>query len=1045
MADINSEEALMKYYQMVEMIDSFGARTILSSTLDSAARNSGGSDVPTNANFYKALMRLLLEVDSRGAYSITKLVEKLKELCKDGSLKSAESDELHKKIIRHIIRVYSTKGEKIDLLDDGKPYQNMYYKEEKNSGVDYMDSLLQIFPKETQSQLKKSNTSLSAVLCTAPILLPQNRNVSKIEFWLNHMPSIVVSRMVPFVDVKFTFERFDNENNKTANSTFSLIKFLEGAKMTFEGANKTLHEANFYDAGQSNEDPTMRRFYHRAGMEVFLSPQTMVNPNKEASDSRYVSITDKMRPYASLKSIDISIQPTFGFMTYKNGSLSFTLHDRSRLTEISDLIRPQLFKGATIWITYGWRHPPEPGNAYANFINNNMMMREAFMVVNTELSFDNVGQVNIKLHIATKGAIQGETNSLASNVGKDINNILNELSTITKNIMKARAAMGGGVSGFKEEVRAFQVIDQAARGTALKYDEVVKGMDQIKKLLSNKKLNNPELKQALTDVSKELSKLYGNGQGNKSLLISSKGLFSKIQNTYEQAVKQKFEAMQEGPDPWLLSNVHANKKGVKDALASKIPDWAINPEIANLLQGASFDYQSDKSASTKLKHTTRIVSFGKLFMNFVGESFAGIDGIDEVQVWFYRLNDSCGPASGMNIAEFPIEVNTIYTKYSDYVYKKRVQNISVQEFLSLVINTQFTDPRAIPYGLRMYYKPYNVSAPDPAERTGIPTTLQNGILERQSKYGVFKYPALEIMIETVHANNTNANQPVDLLTLYEYLEAPEAKKFGSMKLASGADGDRRIMRVHVYDKSVDPYPTESSMLRDKQGFIYEIPASPASKKYFSEQQEIVRKGYAKDQSDKRQQDALSKALRGQQGIRMYKSDAQAVSTEGAFEKMAEFVARGVPTITYGSNGTTIKNCNVSSKADPLLSTANMIRPEGDPNSVQPNGAGFGNMPIRVVPATMTMSSLGCPLANPAQLYFFNFGTGTTIDNFYILTHITHQFGPGKFETNWTFGYSDAYARIEGAPIFVDSLKKFLEDEEDDQTNDNINDAFMNEY
>lgn len=71
--------------------------------------------------------------------------------------------------------------------------------------------------------------------------------------------------------------------------------------------------------------------------------------------------------------------------------------------------------------------------------------------------------------------------------------------------------------------------------------------------------------------------------------------------------------------------------------------------------------------------------------------------------------------------------------------------------------------------------------------------------------------------------------------------------------------------------------------------------------------------------------------------------------------------------------------------------------------------------------------MGCPLATMAQHYFIDFNTGTTLDNLYIVTGLTHQITPGKFETSWQFGYADGYGRYEGAPNIVEQIKKLSSD------------------
>ena len=122
----------------------------------------------------------------------------------------------------------------------------------------------------------------------------------------------------------------------------------------------------------------------------------------------------------------------------------------------------------------------------------------------------------------------------------------------------------------------------------------------------------------------------------------------------------------------------------------------------------------------------------------------------------------------------------------------------------------------------------------------------------------------------------------------------------------------------------------------------------------------------------------------------------------------------VPTIRYGCNGTSIISAHLASKADPRVASVQMQRTMNIRNDAHPAGGGERGFPVRVIPAMLNMTTFGNPLATMAQMYFIDFQTGTTLDNLYILTGLVHTIGPGKFETQWTFGYADAYGVWEGA-------------------------------
>jgi len=72
-----------------------------------------------------------------------------------------------------------------------------------------------------------------------------------------------------------------------------------------------------------------------------------------------------------------------------------------------------------------------------------------------------------------------------------------------------------------------------------------------------------------------------------------------------------------------------------------------------------------------------------------------------------------------------------------------------------------------------------------------------------------------------------------------------------------------------------------------------------------------------------------------------------------------------------------------------------------------------------------MNTLGCPLATMGQKFFIDFGTGTTLDNVYVVTGLSHTFSPGKFETSWTFAFHDAYGVYQDAPNITEQVKDIV--------------------
>lgn len=146
------------------------------------------------------------------------------------------------------------------------------------------------------------------------------------------------------------------------------------------------------------------------------------------------------------------------------------------------------------------------------------------------------------------------------------------------------------------------------------------------------------------------------------------------------------------------------------------------------------------------------------------------------------------------------------------------------------------------------------------------------------------------------------------------------------------------------------------------------------------------------------------------------------------DEVKRHISRMVPTIVYGGNASSVINANLASKQDPLLATTQMqamASKQGKPSVLSSNGSDVGGLPLRVIPASLTLTSLGCPLLTYAQMFFVDFNTGTTIDNVYALTGLTHTIAQGKFESQLTLTFADAYGQFFGAEKVSDYFKKAI--------------------
>lgn len=406
--------------------------------------------------------------------------------------------------------------------------------------------------------------------------------------------------------------------------------------------------------------------------------------------------------------------------------------------------------------------------------------------------------------------------------------------------------------------------------------------------------------------------------------------------------------------------------------------------------------------------TRRYVSFGKVFSSFCLPPLlehAKSQGIEEVQVNFYQLNESCGELSLQNISEFPIDMAMLEEMFATEAEKLGGDMMTISRFMRFVVNAYMGDDRAVGYGLTTYYEDYTPQksemkkkpTPQKKETRKVPKAGGSGVeteekevwvdISGQSfddhlqtwlkKHGTLRHPHVNVLIEVLKKRTTTSN--IDLLT--------EIRNPDSANLP-------RIMKVHVFDSHANPYNNiKNTILRNAQGAYLGLP---------------------KEKIDSRQT------------IMEYDNETQTVTvgdvtivSKSSQNPLIEYVGNTVPTIQVGSNGSLISSIGFSSKLDAKLATALMVPSQKNfrnMNTLSPNGLMMMNssLPVRITDASVSMTSLGCPIADLYQHFYIDFGTGTTLDNIYAATSINHSFGPGKFETTWAFLPVDGYAAFAGA-------------------------------
>jgi len=861
----------------------------------------------------------------------------------------------------------------------------------------------------------KEAPNISIIFSNSVRVSLEQRNVDAVTIFMNGIPSLELARATPFVNIQFFFPRPPRSGNNEIQS-LSLVKFLEGAKKVNENTAESLMvDGASVTAGliasskaAAEQSPT----YSTAGMELFTSPQTLVNADMTDNESlRANPVLDKFRPLLSFNDLEITIVPTKGLMSNKTATMKMTLHDRSRLSEVAELIRPDMYALNEIMIEYGWHHPDGESivgtdNPYGDLING-MRLKEKFGIINSSFTFTDAGAVEITLKLSMRGSIAFDT-ELISSTDKFSGNTMKEIEKLQELVGKLREKVFPQ-SAKSKEIRGVQILDAASDATSYftLSPELKKALNQITADLNK---GNPDAKQ----LSKALNELLAdsNKKGNTSLV-------QKLKQNIIGAVDEKMKKLTNIKDPFLDIAIDSlEKKGSETAKKSgrtakrigtgrnkKPTDAEKAAPAAGTAPATGATPSVKKIDNTNIKNVLNgEISLATLLLHFVAEPLANSKQFDEIQFIYYPFNSYAAFARDMNIGNFIVDMgylSEMLTKYRlEHVSKSGIMTLN--QFLSFLAEILLDDPAARSFGLMENGKPLFKDVTKDGQ-TSIETVDEaptyndrvNKLLKTVTPDGTFRMPQIQFYVEAL-SEDIDAEDGQDIL----------------------ATNGRTILRIHVFDKQASSYTTLSSLLssmRDTEldnislaGKNNNTSTSDKEKNKRKQSDQEIAELQSKANLD--QANAVIKAAADSEGlIRPVADNSDMYTVSGGSRKLKEFIQSSMPYIIYGAQGTTILKANLSSIQDPKLNTVNLLR-SFQKSQLQPNGENPGGLPMRVIPTQLEINMLGCPLIDFAQAFYVDFQSGTTADNIYAVSGITHKFSAGSFATDVKFGPLDAYGK-----------------------------------
>lgn len=970
----DSIKKLSKYFGLYTVKDLAG-RIALSKI---QGQDSNASfDLPAPPAHETRLIELLIDT-SAGGYTSNDIVNGINQILNDTNNSQTGNTDLTT-AVNSIVKIVCGPG---DGNGNNNPSQDAgVIKGSANRSQDSIQNILGSTTINTDLAHPNRDTapSLSGIMMNSVRVLPIHKNINAVTIFMNGLPSIEISRCVPYLEVLFQFGRPPvNQNNRIQAP--GLIQFLDGAETAADGSRRLMLDANHLSGSTVNGS---QQEFTLAGMEIFTAPQTMVNANEDRQQTanamasgqgnyrRTSPVLDQFRPFMTFKSLNIEVVPTTGFMCFKTAKMDFVLHDRTRIAEIADFIRPDLYSNTEILIEYGWSHPdpPSAGNAYADLLNG-MRCREKYGIINVSMHFDDAGQVNISLSLAMRGANDFRTETISSDE-TGVSRIIQTVRDISSQIGELRRRLFQDNAPGTREVRGIQVLDAAgdANGQLLLTKELKTELSHFRAALQHSR--NPSSQGLLT----ALNKLYGaNG---------SPGQINDLRSTIQNNIALKLERLSKGGvDPFSTRPTANSPEGGAAGKRFITYDDSVGSEIR----------QADQILSRlKVKPS---MTLGSILMAFVGQPLAMSRKFDDIQLIFYPLNVCAGFARSLNIANFPVDTRFFLREYTHYRMESaaRAADMSLQDFLNFLAHTIIEDPAAAAYGLRnprgngrnWWRTPSdNAAGAGTAESVeqdslALQIRLEN-LLRRVTPDGSFKMPQIDYYIECIPRNQA---------------AVPEGQN------ADGASA-LSILRIHIFDRNTTSYDSQAALLeanRDEElRVIQPVPAIQGGNQGVTESQAAT-------------SSSIIQAARDAQLIEQIQdSNPPLYRINGGSQRLREFMMKTSPYIIVGAQGTAVKAAALSTQQNAQLSTVNLLRSFHE-DHLEPNGESPGGLPLQVIPCDLAVSSLGCPLLEYGSKFFVDFGTGTTIDNYYFVTGLSHKFEMGSFSTDIKFSPYDGWGK-----------------------------------
>jgi len=838
----------------------------------------------------------------------------------------------------------------------------------------------------------KLDPNMYAVAVFNPFISPMMKDTGAIEIFMNAIPTLEFSKCVPYINLELVATRRTVGTTAPALTLHGFLNppTLGSADKAIIGSYAEQVRSEVLDLGEGN----------RAGIELFTSPQTLVNMGETGFE--FVPIIDRMRPLASLGNLQLTTKLQGGVLTFTTGRLEITIHDRSRLREMAAFVRPDLYGTTFLDITYGWSHP-EGGASSRNKIGqflDALKHQARYRISNSSYSFEEGGQIKVTLSIQTVGSID------MLYIGPRTLDVspLTRVRELTRDLNNRLSELRG--AGTTPSMAQYDVLDSLRDpSSALSANASTEKMKEISKLLDSKQVDQ--------EIVTLLHKLYGATMGASANDGAAGSFASKVEKTYTGIIDslKTFDS-----DSFATSFTKDEKRtkglGTNLIVALSTTVSGSREEVNATTSKSGGVYAPEANAAL-----TEFVSFGSVFMKMVAEPIKNTGQYDEVQVIFYPFNKYAGTVHDLPTSCFPIEKGRL--KEAVAAAAREVPELSARALVRLLNDRFIAFAPARAYLMAGFYnQAKDVAGAGKAEANDVSSVnIKPAGGGKAQSFTPSAALTLEARLRDVGVPEAKLKLPrVEIA-----VEGTQLLDMAGIPILDPATGKpKTLIKIHVYDGSMEPNSTLSEIItaaKDNELSMIQVPVaeyvvsggSNGAKEAAALQ--AVSAGLAAgilEAVDKKSLDVIStNGIDADTLNSQVKNGTVLLRIKGSYEDIKRVVSAGMPTITYGSSTSAVTNASLTTGGNAGLANVMLMRAFNSPGEKAEENVDSG-VPMQVLPAQLSMSTIGCPLFSPMQRFFVDFGTGTSLDSCYFVVSVDSTIGKDGFKTELKMAYSAGF-------------------------------------